>query len=319
MAIRRATAPPPAPPAAEGVAFGSLGFYSGGFDLPESDYAMEHSVQMYQPRKKDGSAVGSPFLAVVLTAYPLSGGEPVQHEISMGAKAALSFVPNETGKGLLPVPGGPSASLSDQTNWGIYLKSLYDSGLDVGIFTNDLTVLDGIHVHTQNIPEPESRKQLRSQTGEAAMQGAPEARTRNITVVTEIKDDGKPWEGTGGLPDGQAKAAPAKAKATPVAAPAAVRRPVAVPVAAATEDVTEQDIEDAALQGITSVLEQEKNANGCSKLMLRTGTFGHVEKAISNDMAQAVTDTYFGSDATLSTLLSKLGYSVSGAKIVVVG
>jgi hypothetical protein len=99
---------------------------------------------------------------------------------------------------------------------------MYDCGLPEGIFTNDLSVLDGIHVHTQNILEPEDRKGFGSQTGEVAE----ERRSGLVPVVTEIKEDGKPWEGTGGIPEAAATPAPVKAGPKAVVKPAVAAKPV---------------------------------------------------------------------------------------------
>jgi hypothetical protein len=264
---------------------------------------------MFQPTKQDGSNAGDAFLAVMLNCYPLAGGEPLEHAVSMGQKAKNAFVPSADGKGLAPVPGG-TGGLSDQSNWGIFLKSMYDCGLPQGTFTNSLTTLDGVHVHVQNIPEPEGRKEMRARnkTGEAGGE-LKEDRARFISVVTEIKDDGKPWEGTGGLPD----AAAPKPKVGPKGIVKGAAKAAPAPVADAGGD---DDIEQAALAGITSVLEQPANANGMVKLKLRTGTFTAIKAAAGDDMAQAVQETYFSDDKTLNGLLGQLGYVLKGLQVV---
>src|SRR5437016_3811459 len=140
-----------------GVDFGSMGSYSGGFTLPEGDYSIEFEVAM--ERLNDKQQGRSPRLGVYLHATPLAGGDVFDQFLSMGGKAALSFAPDpNTGKGLVSIPGGAGGGLNNSTNWYMFLKSLYDCGLPEGIFTNDFTVLDGINVHTQNVPEPEERK-----------------------------------------------------------------------------------------------------------------------------------------------------------------
>jgi hypothetical protein len=293
----------------EGPSFGDLAFYAGSLGLPEGDYAVEFFTQMFQPTKQDGTSVGDPFLAVMLNCYPLAGGEPVEHAVSMGQKAKNIFVPSADGKGLAPVPGG-SGSLSDMSNWGIFLKSMYDCGLPQGVFTNSLATLDGIHVHVQNIPEPEGRKEMRARNRTGESTGEPDTRTRTISVVTEIKEDGKPWEGTGGLPTaGTLPTKKAGPKGIVKAAPAA-----AAPVAEA--EGGEADVEQAALAGVTSVLEQPANANGMIKLKLRTGTFTAVKAAVGDDMAQAVQETYFGDDKALNGLLGQLGYALKAGQVV---
>lgn len=322
MAIRRAPAAAAAKPVGGTVNFGDDSFYLGGLGLPEGDYAMTFHTQMFQPTKQNGQPVGTAFLAVMATAYPLGGGEPSEHPLGCGRKAHLSFVPSEDGKGFDAVPGGTGIGMSEMANWGIFRKSLRDTGLPEGILSNDITVLDGIHVHTQNIPEPEERKGFgNTQTGEAALEGQPEqARNRTCMIVTEIKPDGRPWEGTGGLP--QVGGAPAK----PIgktngrggqATAAPVRRAVAVaaapPVEEQGEEVSEEDLRNAALNGLGAHL--EKTPARTTKLALRTGTFAAVSKVQGEDVANAVLETYFVSDAALGTILSELGYQVSGQNV----
>lgn len=305
---RRAATPPPAP---VGVNFGALNAYSGGFTLPEGDYALDFNVIMHQATDKGGNAKGLARLGVMLTAYPLRGGEPMEQFLSMGSKAAESFAPDpETGKGLVAVAGGAGGNLNNKTNWFLFLKSLYDCGLPEGIFTNDFSVLDGIHVHTQNIPEPEDRKGFQSQTGEAAGE---ERRSGLVPVVSEIKDDGKPWEGGGGIPEAGAPAVVAKPAVKQGVKPGLVaRKPVPVPVAVeeeAGEDT--DDVATAAVNAVSAVL--EKAPNGLTKVKLRVDVF----KAITDaDMKQAVTDAYFSSDDALNGLLGQVGYVIKGVQVV---
>lgn len=289
------------------VAFGALSNYSGGFTLPEGDYALEFDVQMFAGTKQDGSKAGPERLGVMVTAHPLAGGEPTQQFYSMGGKAHLSFAPNpETGKGLVLVPGGAGGSLNNQTNWVLLLKSLYDCGLPEGVFSDDFSTLDGIHVHTAVVPEPESRKGFGAKTGEAEQE---ERKPGLVAVVTEIKEDGKPWEGSGGIPGAEApapvKAGPkAVAKVAPKVAPKAAPAPV-------EEEVSDEDaVHVAAISGMTSVL--EKNPTGCTKIKLRTDTF----KAVEEDQRQAVIETYFNKgDDVLNQILGELGYNIVGAMV----
>lgn len=312
--IRRPVAvQPPAPPS---LGFGSLAFYSGGFRLPEGDYAMEHNVIMHTYTKADGSPSGfPPTLGVMLTAHPLAGGEVQEQFLGMGRKAHLSFAPSADGKGVVAVPGGPAQTASKSTNWNYYLKSMYDCGLPDGVFTNDISVLDGIHVHTQNVPEPEERKGFAARTGDVEEERKGDGLT---TVVGEIKEDGKPWEGTGGIPT-PGTATPQKigvGKVMPKAAPGVnrtVARPAPVAVPEVQEAAGDEDVMIAAVQAATTVLEQEKNAAGCTKILFRVETFKAIEDA---DMKQAVQNTFFGSDDALNSLIGQLGYVVSGQKII---
>lgn len=328
--------PAPTAPPVEGVSFGDLGMYAAGGGLPEGDYALEFTVQMYQAQDKTGASRGPARLGVMITASSLTdpAAEPRMQFYSMGSQADKSFAPNpETGKGVVLVPGGPASTFNNSTNWAIFLKSLYDCGLPVGIFTNDLTALDGIWAHLTNIPEPEERKGFQSKTGEAAE----ERRPGTIAVVSEIKEDGKPWEGTGGVPQAEAptpapaaRVLPRKAlapKAAPVAAktaaPAAPARPApragARPAApTAPTEMSEEDVATAAANGIAAVLEKAENANGCTKLLLRTGTFKAVSAADGEDMANVVLETFFGSDANLNLVLEPMGYISAAGQIKVV-
>lgn len=328
MVIRRtAAAPPP------GVNFGDLAFYVGGFTLPEGEYALGFDVRMHAYTKQDGTK-GVERLGVMVAAYPLEGGEPSEQFYSMGSKAHLSFAPNpDTGKGVVPIPGGPATSMPPSSNWGVLLKSLYDCRLPVGVFTNDLTVLDGLWAHTRNVPEPEERKGFASATGEAEQP----QRSGIISIVGEILEGGKPWEGGGGFPEEAAAPAAPKPRADAAAGkkpalvppkPAAARTAPARPAARTTtrpapaaapepegEEADENQIMEAALAGVSSVLEKNGNEAGITKLLLRTGTFKAVTAAAGGDMAQAVMETFFGSDASLNAVLGQVGYVASGTQI----
>jgi hypothetical protein len=71
----------------------------------------------------------------------------------------------------------------------------------------------------------------------------------------------------------------------------------------------------AAINGVSAVLESQPK--GCSKLMLKTGTFKAVAgpKGANDDMAQAVQEAYFATDAALNALLGEVGYKLAGAMI----
>jgi len=331
-------APAAAPAADTRVNFGDLASYGGGsFLLPEGDYAVYHDVRHHAYTKQDGTQ-GQQMLGVMLTCYPLAGGDPHEQFLSLGRKSIASFAPDADNpadngfgsKSLKPIPGAPAATLSGMTNFNLYLKSLYDCGLPEGIFTNDVSVLDGIWVHTQNVPAPETRKNLGAQTGEAAQ----EQQNRGpdmICVVTEIKDDGKPWEGTGGMPEGagEAPAAPApKAAPKPAAkpatgaakptaaapkpAPAKAAKPAPAPHAGAAEDGA--DVLEAALAGATDVL--AKFSKGTTRLMLRTQAFKHIKETYGDALASASVEQFFSNDEGLEALVSQLGYTVSGQQVV---
>lgn len=296
----------------EGFNFGDLGFYSAGGGIPEGDYIWtDLTVMMFQAQTQAGVARGPLRLGVMITMLPL---EDPRDELartqfySMGGNADKVFAPNpETGKGIVAIPGAAGTSMNNSTNWAVLLKSLYDSTLPLGIFTNDVSVLEGMHVHMANVPEPEERKSFRQQaaTGEAAAQQQDQPQSRGtVAVVTEIKEDGKPWEGTGGIP--QATATKPNGVAKPEPKP--VAKPVA-PAAAASDD----DLLTVAINGISDVL--GKNPNGMVKLKLRTKTFAAVKEASGEENANKVINTYFVTDDALNAVLVDVGYSVQGAQV----
>lgn len=296
------------------VPFGSREMYTSGGGLAEGDYVWkELKVQMYQAPANQQSGKQSPArLGVMITLLPLPSGEETTQFYSMGTKAHESFAPNpETGKGIVQVPGGPASTFNDKTNWAILHKSLLDSGLPEGIFVDDLGVLEGMHVHMANVPEPAERAGFQSQTGEVAG----ERKIGTIAVVTEIKDDGKPWEGTGGVPEeAPAKTSP-KGKAAPtVGKPATTSPKAGTATTASPTDEVDPEVYSHAGVAVSSIL--EKNPKGIKKLQLRTGTFKYFHDAKNPDMAQAVINTYFNDDKVLDLFLQELGYTLKGIDVV---
>lgn len=324
-----------ATPAADNrVSFGDDTFYSaGGGGIPEGRYTTYYDAVLHQYEKQDGTKVGPEFLAVRVAAYSLDNfnpdAEPLIGYYSMGSKAILSFMPNadDEGKSLLAVPGGPATGLNDSCNWNLYRKSLRDSGMPDGVFTNDLRAIDGTWVHIVHVPEPENRKTMAARTGEAQ----PEERAnRTIAVVTEILENGSPWEGTGGFPEAAPAVAPAKvtrmparpgatapkASAPPAAAPArrAPGRAPAPPPPTAESPVEDDDLLAAAQTAAAAVI--ETSPNGVPKLVLKTGVFKAAGKTNGNETAQKILDTYWVDDNTLSGLLGTLGYKIDGPRVV---
>lgn len=308
-----------AAPAGGSVNFGDPGFYVGGSDfaLQPGRYALEFFTQMITPTKADGKPSGKPaFLAVNVVAHPLNGGEPQERAFSLGSKAHLSFVPSANGKGLDPVANAPSATGSDISNWGILYKSMQDCGLPEGVFVNDLTTIDGIWVVTALVDEPESRKNMKNnRTGEAAEEPRKPQKT---AVVVEILDDGKPWEGTGGIPDADA---PVKAKTVvkvPVK-PVVGAKKVAAPAPVEEEEVEaeagDEDVEAAAMAACGDVL--VRNPEGCPRVKMRVEVMKFVKENHGDDMAQAVQNTYMVSDEALNVILGQFGYVAANSKITV--
>src|ERR1700674_3567054 len=189
-------------PKASGGAFnfGDESSYSAGGGIPEGDYCWtDLTCKMYQFNKADGTPAGPERVGIIITMVPITfsdkgvpsvSGEETTQSYSLGSKAHESWAPNpETGKGIVPIPGGPGTAPNNATNWHVLLKSLWDSGMPKGILKDDLSVVEGLWVHMANVPEPEERKGYKSKTGEAAIADQP----RTIPVVSEIKDGGMPW------------------------------------------------------------------------------------------------------------------------------
>lgn len=298
-------------PAAAGFDFGNLDAYSSGGGMLEGDYAIASIMLcMFAGTKKDGSSAGPERLGAKITFRPLTGGDDQENFYSLGSKAHESWQPREDGKGLVAVTGGPGTAPNASTNWAMFVKSLFDSGLPQGVLQDDLSVLEGTHVHIQNVPEPAERKGFKALTGEAGMEDKP----RTVAIVSEIKDDGKPWEGTGGVPEVEA-AAP-KTAAKPVVGKAPVKAPVkaAAKAAPAPEPEADGDLESHAINGISAVLTGHEQ--GMPTLQLRTGTFKAVKDAVDQPTANTVVNTFFKNNDTLNGILGTLGYVVKGAQIV---
>ena len=297
---------------AQGVNFGDADMYVAGGGLPEDDYLMrELNVELYQATTQAGVSRGPVRLGVMITFQSLTDREADERKqfYSMGTAASKSFAPNpDTGKGIVAIPGGPGQTLNNTTNWSMFRQSLEDSGLPKGIFTNDVSVLEGTWVHISNVPEPAERKGFvrGAATGEA---GAEEVnRPGSVAVVSEILEGGSPWDNGGGEPEeaaAPAKAAKGKALAKPKSGRAAPK---------ASEKSEEEAIKAAAINGIATVL--EKYPDGCPKLIFRTQAFKAVGDSEGAEMAQAVVETYFATPEALELLLAEVSFTLDNGKVV---
>lgn len=286
---------------------GVLEDYQQGFTVPEGDYIFKDiNIIMFEGfgDKKFDKATLSVMIDLVSLNEPTA--EVRQVPYGLGKSADLSWAPNpEDGKSIVPVEGGPGSKLTEGTNWIILLKSLYDAGLPAGIFTDNVTPLIGTHVHMMNVPPPAERQGFGgTQTGESS---GPPKKPRDILIVSEIKDDGKPWEGTGGIPEDKPKKTLGK-PAPKLVKPAAKKEPEPEP------DGDDEAILTAAVNSISSVL--EKNPKGLPKLALRTQVFSATKKAEGDDMAQAV-QNLMTDDTQVTSILEQLGYTVKGVQVVV--
>lgn len=312
-----AVKPKPAPAAGPATfMLGDMSAYSTGGGIPEGDYALSFDVQMFEATKKDGSSAGPARLGVMVTCAPMGGGDAKSQFYSMGSNAHLSWAPDaETGKKIVAVPGGPGTPPNNQTNWAVFLEQLYNSGLPQGVLQDDVSVLDGVWVHMSNVPEPEGRKGFEAQTGEVAV----ERKSRTIAVVTEIKDDGKPWEGGGGMPETATEEAPSPVPAKPAAKVATKVAPKAAAKAAIVQAAPEpaegaEDVEAFAQSYAADIL--GNNPKGMGKMLFRTSMFKAINTADATQ-TKTVMDTFFGTDDALNGLINPLGWKVVGPNIVV--
>lgn len=300
-----------AAPAAPAFDLFDLNKYSSGGGMPEGDYCIvAASICMYAFTKADGTKAGEERLGALIGFRPLDGkGDDKDQFYSLGSKAHESWAPSEDGKGIVAVAGGPGTSPNKSTNWAVFVQSLLDAGLPPGVLS-DLGGLEGTWVHMKNVPEPSERKGFRVSTGEAEEV----KKDRTIAIVSEIKEEGMPWAGSGGIIEAAAPATPAakvNGKAPVAAKPAAkVAAKVAAPAAEAPDD---DAIKTAAINGASATL--EANPNGVAKLIFKTTTFKNVSNADGVEIARAVQDTYFNNDENMNGLLGELGYVLAGAQI----
>jgi hypothetical protein len=269
------------------------------------------------------------------TCHPFVDGvavesaEPREAMWGLGRKAHESFLPHpDTGKGLVKVqnPNG-TQPLNPNSNWALFLKSLYDVGLPEGVFVNDLTVLDGIHLRTELIDEPEERKNFKSQSVTGDVQEAPRAPGK-IAVAAEILEGGAPWDGGGGFAEAEEAPKPtAKKTAAPVAkvAPKLVTKKAPEPEPEPEEEAAEEeaaeesgvseDVMEAALEGMAEVMRDKAKAKGSTRVMFKTGMFKAVTAKHGEDMAQAVQGIW-EDPATIATVLGEYGMKLVGTNIV---
>lgn len=329
--------------AMQAVNFLDIESYVSGGGLPPGMHALFFDVQNFKPEAKPGQPVranAEARLGVMVTAIDLNNVAEKPHTQFMAFGKGLNkcYAPNaDTGKGIVPIPGAPVIPFPASSNWGYFLKSMYDCGLPKGIASNDLSVLDGMWVETAQIDEPEERKSFRATNKAMSEADEPEIKgSGKISVVLQFLEGGKPWEGGGGLPDGATLPVPAvkgngsgkapvappartvpavKAAAGKPAVKAAAGKAVAPkPVVAAAPEQDETELRDAAVQGVATVLGEAPD--GLFKVKLRSGTFQAVTKAYSGEMAQSVLNTFFASDDALNGILGDVGYIVQGANIV---
>jgi hypothetical protein len=302
----------------QGANFLNLSFYVAGGGLPNDSYCLFFDVRLHAYVDAQGVQKGEKKLGVMVTAYPLSSPTEEHKKeqfYAMGTNAHKSWAPHpQTGKSVVPIPGGPGQGLSNMSNWSYLFKSMIDCGLPAEyVDGKDLTALDGIHIHTMQIDEPEERKNIQSvNTGEAA-EGP--RRSGKIAVCSEILASGMPWNNTGGIP----KSPIVNGSAAAVGAQQLQQSTNPTSVAPAPASAPDIDLAGIAADGITAVLTVPTNANGCPKILLRTQTFAAVKKLHGDQVANDVINNFFTSDDALNSVLGTLGYTASGAQVKVAG
>lgn len=328
MAIRKATAAAgatvgaavarAAATAGKFVKVGRLDTYVSGGGLPEGDYCLMFKFKLHQPMdRKTNQARGEKRLGVMITAYDLNNiaAEPKEEFYSMGSKAHLSYCPDpETGMKIMAIPGAPAASFYQDTKWQMFLEELYNSTLPDGVFEDDLTAINGIHVHLHPIPEPASWSEIRkgAQVSEAAMAGQQvNSKPQMVAVPTMILDGGKPWEGTGGIPKEAKTAHGANGKAVAAAAASAPKPEDG----AGGDDPSDDELLDLGSQAVTAILATPGNADGMPKAKLKTDCFEWATREYEPDVVTAMMDLLFGNADNLSAVLGELGYKAGRFKI----
>lgn len=288
------------------VSFGDSTLYTAGAAIPDGKYALKFSHVI--DRGKDGK--GAERLAVRVKFYPLpysAEAKVLEHTYSMGKAAHLSMRPHpDNPYQLVKVPDGPNPNFNDNTKWAIMKNSLHQSGMEEGVLTDTFETINGVHVVIANQPAPKEWSEI-GKNSDLAGEGGAQANTNRpamIPVVSMIEDDGKPWEGGGGIPTGDE--APATAKKS-------TAKPASKPVAAKGKKSDGEDIAEIAELGISAWM--AKNEEGCSKTALKAGAFAWISKNHDEDTANKFMEEVAEDADTLATILGRLGYEIKGIKI----
>lgn len=300
-----------------GVPFLDMSTYSeggGSFDIPEGDYAVQFRVT------NEKFADGSMPVGAMLTCYPLRGGDPIAKFIKFGTGMENSWMPSEDGMSVIENPDLPEdqtrKAFSKKSNWGIFLKSLYDAAPDVPSLSDSFEPIDGLWVTIQNVPEPAERASFGQSTAEEAEKK--KKFPNKIPVITAIVDGGKPWEGGGGFDFAAEKPkAPVKtvkAQMAAVVAKAKLKVVEPEPDEEAEPEADENEEADASTVASSAVAAfLAKNKAGASSAMLQTQVFSTVKKEHGPEMAQAVMAALKGDE--YEAILGMQGYKLVGTQI----
>lgn len=308
---------------------------TGGFALPKGRYCMFFDFILHTPMDKQGTVKGDTKLALRASCYDPADPtiEPKEAIWGMGKKAHNMYLPDpDDPKRLVPVIGqdGKEATgqLDTRTNFFIFFKSMLDCQLPVDKMYDDegfptLANIDGIWMDTEQADEPESRKEMGKV--QATGQVAPEPRKpMKITVCVNIPDEGKPWEGTGGMPEA---AAPAKPKAPVKPAPKAPAKPtaparpqppakrpappVAEPEPEPGDGEDQAELGTIALDIISDVLGIEGFQDKISTMKMQVEVIKAAKKKFKSDeMGTAIVAEYFSPEGggDREAILNSIGY-----------
>lgn len=300
MPIKKAAV---ADPMAGCFALGDMEQYTAGGGFPEGQYSWDDLTIMLHDGF--GEKKGPKRLGVMITmteqegeADPATGQAKERKQFySFGSSADKSFAPHPSGKGIVPIPGGPKTTLQQGTNWTILVRSLIDSGMpETGIFVNNVSVFEGGVYHMQAIDEPAERAGYQSKTAEVQEERKP----NKIAVVTEIIT--APWE--------EAEAPKPTVKTTAKPTVKTVAKPAAV-VEAETEELDEDALLVAVNGGLASALEKCTKV-GMAKTTVKTAAAKAILKQYDEDTMTAATENYLSNDDVLEALLAELGFAVKG-------
>lgn len=322
MPVRRTAAAAAAPVAAAPQVVANLldilnpSAYSGGFNIPEGDYALELIAQMEPPRKDGTVSRYGNRPGVLVVAHPRAGGDAIEQFLSLGNKAKGSWVPTADGKGFAPLAGGPGNSPNRSANWVVFLDSMLQCDSAIAGLGSSLSVLDGTWVHITPMPEPEDRKGFKSKaaTGDGGEEEEQQEfkGPRFIPNVTAILEGGKPWLGGGGF--GPATpAAPAAPAAAPRRAPVAAAPPVVV--AAPVEELAgdNEELIDVVNNALAEVLTKPEHLKGLKRMKLRMEVHGLINAKYDAQTATDALNTFFAQDNALLSVLGPIGYKLSAA------
>lgn len=330
---------------AVGINFLDYDQYQSGGGIPNGRFILYFDPMNFKPEPRSGvrQQFSDARLGVMVTAYNPDNKDDIHTQFLAFGKdlnKAYTVNPDPNIKGLLPIPGAAAIPFPASSNWGYFLKSMLDMGMPRNYATNDLTAMDGVWADVAQNPEPEDRKGYRNSAKAMSEVEAPEIKgSGKILQIVDFVENGKPWEGGGGMPEGfpehnitniLKKPAPATAGAAkpsprpgPVAPKPGPKPPVsaakgpakpAPKAAAEATDLDPMEVHDAAIQAIAAILGE--NVDGLLRIKLRNGVFANSNKT-NPAMGQAILEQFFATDDSLNGILGEIGYVIEGLNVVV--